>query len=189
MGYEENWEMYANFAQEAYNAGNLEVSANILVLAIEEAENFGEEDGRYLGTLERLGDVFCAAEHFEDAEDQYLLTLKLKIGSMGDKTLSVAGTQHKLANLYFQQGQYAKAEALLTTVVRTCKQHLPGEHRYLQTVERNLQNVKDQKVATGQHKPVGAAKVPGAPATSAAKNAPLQGLNSLNDDSTWRKVE
>lgn len=114
-----SWQQQMQSVDKAVQQGNLPTAEYLLWEALRLAEQFGGESPQMKDTAGRLGDVLVRQNKFAEAEDLLLrlaqmLSQPAKSGDVGN-----ANTLLKLAEIYYAQGKYDKAEPFAVSALRS----------------------------------------------------------------------
>lgn len=140
-----NWQHYAEFAENAYNRGNLEVADNLIRLALNCAASFADGDYRYISTLEHLGDVLVARAKAHDACENYTRAYNLLKKFHGLASLNALRLQIKYGRVLIDLGKLSEAKSVLAEAQNTCNtcQAVPVEFTVF--IEAHLRRVRSQQ--------------------------------------------
>jgi len=140
-----NWQHYAEFAENAYNRGNLEVADNLIRLALSCAASFVDGDYRYISTLEHLGDVLVARAKAHDACENYTRAYNLLKKFHGLASLNALRLQIKYGRVLIDLGKLSEAKSVLAEAQNTCNtcQGVPVEFTVF--IEAHLRRVRSQQ--------------------------------------------
>ncbi len=134
----QTWEELEYAAEVSLARGNLQEAEANLLYALSLAEEFGQDDSRYVFTLEQLVLVTSQMKKLPAAEGYLTRVLHAKISNLGGNNLEIAIVLNELAGLKYNQGKFRECEEL---VQRSLELHIDcfGE-RHLETaaVAKNL---------------------------------------------------
>ncbi len=106
------WDRYMAAARQAYEQGHYDEAEKQLLVALKEAENFGEQDPRLATSLNNLAGLYSAQGKYAEAEPLHQRALAIMEKALGPEHPNVASSLNNLAELYRLQGKYAEAEPL-----------------------------------------------------------------------------
>ena len=96
---------------DAFQHGNLQKAEKDLLVAVQDAEKFGELDPRLAASsLNGLAAVYYSQNRYADAESLYRRSLVIREKALGPEDYDVAQSLSNLALLYAAQKKYAEAE-------------------------------------------------------------------------------
>lgn len=140
-----NWQHYAEFAEIAYNKGNLEVADNLIRLALSCSASFGDNDYRYISTVEHLGDVLVARGKSHDACDNYKRAYSLLRRFHGVASLNALRLQVKYGRVLVDLGKLAEAKSVLLEAQVTCNKYDGVPVELAVFIEAHLRRVRSQQ--------------------------------------------
>jgi tetratricopeptide (TPR) repeat protein len=107
-----SWTHYKLQALKATEAKNYSEAEKGWQEAMKEAEAFGEDDGRYVLSLDSLAHTYYSQGLFARAEPLYKKALTIRESVFSPEHKDVATSANNLATVMFEQGKYKEAEAL-----------------------------------------------------------------------------
>lgn len=123
----DTWKQLIDTAFETYSSGRIPEAEVQFKAALEEAEQFGEEDLRLALTLNNLAAMYHEQGKYTMAEPLYKRSLDIKTKVLGDCHADVALNHHNLAVLYSARRMYPVAEKHYKTTLEM-KEKLYGSH-------------------------------------------------------------
>ncbi|HEY9784362.1 MAG TPA: tetratricopeptide repeat protein [Candidatus Obscuribacterales bacterium] len=106
------WGRYIVSADDLMHVGKHAEAEQYLMLALNEANGFGEGDPKTLETLDRLAKCLARQEKWAEAAEAYKIKLEIQKNVLGPTHLDVAATLKCLCDLHQLQGDYAALEPL-----------------------------------------------------------------------------
>lgn len=106
----ESWKKLVEEANDSYGRGKVPEAEVKLLAALEEAENFGEDDARLALTLNNLAAIYHEQGKYTMAEPHYKRALDIRIRLHGETHPDIAVNHHNLAVLYSARRMYPMAE-------------------------------------------------------------------------------
>ncbi len=107
-----SWQSAHNAAVAAYQAGDYAAAEENLLIALNQAENFGRRDPRLSDTLNDLALTHFRQGEYAEAEPLHQRALQMRERIYGSDHPKVAATLNDLGFLYAAQGRYTEAEPL-----------------------------------------------------------------------------
>ncbi len=139
------WETHNAAGQEAYEQARYAEAEKAWLLALKEAEKFGQQDFRLATSLNNLATVYQAQWKFQEAETLLMRALAIDEKTLGPEHPATVISLSNLAVLYRYQGKYAEAEPLLKRALAIREKPLGPEHPDVATSIINLANLyRDQ---------------------------------------------
>jgi tetratricopeptide (TPR) repeat protein len=133
-----SWQQQINSAHQALEQGNLQAAEFLLWDALKQAEQFGPGSNQLTETAQNLSDVLLRQAKYKDAED-LLLRLAEVLGSAGGSNgLNSANTLLKLAELYYAQGMFSRAEPFAVNALRSYESIYGEKHEETARVSGNV---------------------------------------------------
>jgi tetratricopeptide (TPR) repeat protein len=108
----QTWEELEYAAEVSLARGNLQEAEANLLYALSLAEEFGQDDSRYVFTLEQLVEVTSQMKRLPVAEAYLTQVLHAKIRNLGGDNLEIAIVLNSLAGLKYNQGKFRECEEL-----------------------------------------------------------------------------
>jgi tetratricopeptide (TPR) repeat protein len=108
----QTWEELEYAAEVSLTRGNLQEAEANLLYALSLAEEFGQDDSRYVFTLEQLVEVNTQLKKLPVAEAYLTQVLHAKIRNLGGDNLEIAIVLNSLAGLKYNQGKFRECEEL-----------------------------------------------------------------------------
>jgi tetratricopeptide (TPR) repeat protein len=144
-----DWEEYKNSAEKAQRDGKYSFAEHIWLAALEEVEDWPENDGRRGFTLEKLCECLWYQGKFSDAIPYCQKLVMFQRKTLGDTHIDTAGMIANLAMLYHAQSLYKDSEPFYKQAIAIKEQHLGGSHpevlRLKAVYADVLNNLKNQK--------------------------------------------
>ena len=131
------WAKYSEAGRKAYRSGQYAEAEKLLLVALKEAEKFGELDGRLIYSLNDLAELYRAQGKYAEAEPLFKRALANQEKVLGPKHRKVAPSLNGLALLYQAQGKYAEAEPFFRRVLAILEKALGPEHPDVATTLEN----------------------------------------------------
>jgi tetratricopeptide (TPR) repeat protein len=122
------WEASRNLAEQAFQDGRFADAERLWIEVIRKAEKFGRESARFVGSIERLADVYCRLGHIDRAESLYSDALIIKSRVLPPTSLHIASTVNNLAKVNYFQGKYDQAEDFASRYLSLYKANFPPDH-------------------------------------------------------------
>lgn len=116
---ETDWGTYTSAAVRAFQQGHYTEAGTHLTAALKEAERFGSEDPRLVGTLHNLGVLYEIQGRYAEAETLLKRVLAIREKTLGANHREVVRTLNSLAEVYNAQARYAEAEPLFRKALAT----------------------------------------------------------------------
>jgi len=123
-----DWEASRNLAEQSFQDGRFADSERLWIDVIRKAEKFGRESQRFVGSIERLADVYCRLGHIDRAESLYSDALIIKTRVLPPTSLHIASTVNNLAKVNYFQGKYDDAENFASRYLSLYKANFPPDH-------------------------------------------------------------
>jgi tetratricopeptide (TPR) repeat protein len=123
-----DWEASRNLAEQAFQDGRFADAERLWIEVIRKAEKFGRESARFVGSIERLADVYCRLGHIDRAESLYSDALIIKSRVLPATSLHIASTVNNLAKVNYFQGKYDQAEDFANRYLSLYKANFPPDH-------------------------------------------------------------
>jgi len=108
---QESWESYNAAGLEAHEQARYAEAEELYLAALEEAEQFGDQDPRLADSLNNLAFSYHGQGKYVEAEPLYQRALEIN-EALGREDPSTAINLNNLAELYLRQGKYAESEPL-----------------------------------------------------------------------------
>ncbi len=109
---ETRWETLVADGETAFQAGRYAEAEKLCLAALEEAEDFGEQDPRLATSLNNLAVLYVAQGNYAQAEPFFQRAITIYEKALGPEHPDVAAAINNLAELYRTQGNYSQAEPL-----------------------------------------------------------------------------
>ena len=143
---ETKWKESMTAATQALQQRRYTQAEQLLLAALREAKDFGEQDSRLATTLNRLAELYRLQRKYEQAEPLYQRALKIREKALGPEHPDVATTLNNLAFLYaFQDSpkaplghKYGQAEPLYQRALAIREKSLGPEHPSVASTLFNL---------------------------------------------------
>ena len=119
-----DWEANVKSGITLYEQGDHAGAAEVLVVALKQAEMYGENDRRVPVTLNILGSQYLSQGNFFAAEPLLRRSLTIRKNIFGPEHHEVARGLNNLAMLYSAQGNYEEAEPLFKQSVEIWEKKL-----------------------------------------------------------------
>lgn len=110
---EARWAEHIRTAGAALCRGDYREAERQTEAAVEAAEAFGEQDWRFVITLEKLAGLYRAQGRYNDAAPLYLRLLVIDEKALGARHPNVTARVNDMAALYRAQGRNDEAERVL----------------------------------------------------------------------------
>ncbi|CAN5559330.1 hypothetical protein BH10CYA1_BH10CYA1_25890 [soil metagenome] len=123
-----DWEASRHVAEQSFQDGRFADSERQWIDVIRKAEKFGRESQRFVGSIERLADVYCRLGHIDRAESLYSDALIIKTRVLPPTSLHIASTVNNLAKVNYFQGKYDEAENFASRYLSLYKANFPPDH-------------------------------------------------------------
>ncbi|MBK7745677.1 MAG: tetratricopeptide repeat protein [Candidatus Obscuribacter sp.] len=140
-----NWEELIASADEVLRRGNYDEACQLLEEAKSQAETFEPKDPRRVTGLHKLGNALAEAGRKEEAEACHKRAVDLTVSCFGPYHQKVADSTKELASLYFENGDYVKAEELCRKMLNIYEKSLGIKHQEVGLVSRNLAMILHQQ--------------------------------------------
>jgi tetratricopeptide (TPR) repeat protein len=144
-----DWEEYKNSAEKAQREGKYSFAEHVWLAALEEAEDWAENDKRRGYTLEKLCECLWYQGKFPDAIPYCEKLVIFQRKTLGDTHVDTGSMIGNLAMLYHAQSLYKEAEPFYKQAIAIKEQHLGSNHQEvlrLKSVYADvLNNLKHQK--------------------------------------------
>jgi tetratricopeptide (TPR) repeat protein len=115
---DEKWMRLQESAEKAASAGDFVTAERMLLAALRETCGFEESDVRRLITVDKLSSMYLELQRYAECEMYCKASLSLterRLGTLQHR--SVAVCLNRLAQVYYQTGQYALAEPVFLEVL------------------------------------------------------------------------
>ena len=142
------WEKYMDAAKAAFDRGEYPEAEKQLLIALNEAEKFKEQDPRLAISLNALGMVYDAQGKYAKAEPHYRRALAIREKALGPDHPDVATSLNNLAALSYAQGKYAEAEPHFRRALAIQEKALGPDHP---DVASSLNNLAELYRAQGKY--------------------------------------
>lgn len=123
-----NWQKYRTSGERALNQGKLEEAESMWLAAMEETEDFSEDDPRRATTLEGLAEAYFRQGKHSSAEQCCRQVLRIYERALGTDHPDVGVTANNLAMLLHAQRKYADAEPLYKQALNIRQKALGNNH-------------------------------------------------------------
>jgi len=123
-----DWEAARVLAEQSFQDGRFSDAERQWIDVIRKAEKFGRESQRFVGSIERLADVYCRLGHIDRAESLYSDALIIKTRVLPPTSLHIASTVNNLAKVNYFQGKYDEAENFASRYLSLYKANFPPDH-------------------------------------------------------------
>ncbi len=107
-----SWLQHVEKADEAQRAGKYEFAETTWMIALEEAQEFGDLDKRLPYTLERLAECMWFQNRFDESLFYGMRALKLYEQILGESHADLGNITGNMARIYHQQKKFQEAEKL-----------------------------------------------------------------------------
>ena len=126
---ENEWEVLRRQADQFLQEGRLDEAEHQLQIVLQKSEALGGRDGpRYVGSLEKLGDVYTKLGRYAQAESLYSQALITKTRVLPPHSLHTAASVNNMAKVSYFQGKYDEAERFALRFVELYKANYPQNH-------------------------------------------------------------
>lgn len=123
----ESWKAAVEAGNDAYGNGRVAEAEVKFLEAMQQAEQFGEDDARLSLSLNNLAAVYHTQGKYTMAEPLYIRALDIKTRLLGEDHDEVALNVHNLAVLYSARKMYPVAEKYYKRAIEI-KSRLHGEY-------------------------------------------------------------
>jgi len=134
---QEPWKEYNNAGVEASEEARYGDAEESYLVALKEAEKFGDQDPRLATVLNNLASLFDAQGKYAEAEPLYQRALAIDEKALGPEHPDTAIDLNNLGGLYHDQGKYAEAEPLYQRALAIYEKALGPEHPNVATSLEN----------------------------------------------------
>ena len=131
------WKKYMKAGVEAHQRGQYAKAEKQLLVALKEAEKFGEQDARLAMSLNNLAELYRTQGKYAAAESLCRRALAIREKALGPEHPDVATVLNNLAVLYKVQEKYTAAEPLYRRALAILGKTLGPEHP---NVAKTLEN-------------------------------------------------
>jgi len=118
------WQHYKKLADQSIKSGDYADAESLWFAALQTVDFEGEADPRLPLTLDGLAYACSLLRKYADAERLYWEAIKIKEQYCGSESMETAASIKGLAAVYYDQGQFAEAEALgrrILKIIETVK--------------------------------------------------------------------
>ncbi len=122
------WEELRKEAEEAADVADYSKAEGLWRQAVKVAQGFGENDPRYVYSLDLLADSLFQQKKYEQAERLLKRSYELKVSTLGPVHVSIASNLNNLAKIYYFEGRYDLAEPIGREFVVMCQKLYGPEH-------------------------------------------------------------
>jgi len=137
----ETWERYRADAEKAVKAGNLPEAEALFFAALQDAEQFADDDPRLTVSLESLAEFYWNQQKHFQAEVLCKRILNIYEKALGKEHIDVAILANNLAMLYHLQKKYIDAEVLYKQALSIKTRVLGAKHPDVIKVLENYANL------------------------------------------------
>ena len=134
----QTWEELEYAAELSLARGNLQEAEANLLYALSLAEEFGQDDSRYVFTLEQLVEVTTQMKKLPAAEGYLTRVLHAKISNLGGDNMEIAVVLNSLAGLKYNQGKFRECEELCQRSLELHTDFLGEDDLETASVAKNL---------------------------------------------------
>ncbi|HSR49849.1 MAG TPA: tetratricopeptide repeat protein [Acidobacteriota bacterium] len=138
MGRESRWRKHLGAADKAEKRRDRRQVEASLLAAHEVSREFGEDDLRYVFSIEQLADYYENASDYIQSEKFYQEAIRRRMEIQGPDHFDLGRTMNDLAVLHYAQGKFEEAVPLYKSVLRIVEKTRGPEDREVPVLLGNL---------------------------------------------------
>ncbi|NQT34678.1 tetratricopeptide repeat protein [bacterium] len=147
------WQSSLDLGLMALARQQYEDAEKFFMVAVAEAEKFGEEDKRLPSTLKIVGDFYLQRDKYREALPYYVQALDLKQRQQPEDDLKLVIERNQLVQLYFVVGEHARAESLGVHAVTAAEVIMGKENPDLGELLLTMANIFHKQGRYGEAEP------------------------------------